>query len=85
MNEKEFDKKVMETLISLHDEADEQVTIFGEETICEHSPEILNRRDKLKGFIVNYAQHYFEGLAYAEHMSVSEIAETITSSGSKKQ
>lgn len=73
MNEKEFDTKVMKSLISLYNEINEQIESFGEKTIHEHSPELINRRNKISDFITNYAQLYFKGLAYADHMKISEI------------
>ena len=76
--EKRLDLKVMQTLIGLYKEIAEQINIHGEETIRMHSPELIERRDILESYVVNYAQHFYKGLAYAEHMDISEIEEAIS-------
>lgn len=75
MTEQEFDKKMMNTLIQLYKEVDNEISSLGENIVMEHSPGLINRREKLEDYITNYAQHYFPGLAYAERMEISEIEE----------
>lgn len=77
MTEKEFDVKVMEVLIPLYNEVAEQINEVGETVYRQYSPELIERRDRVGGYITTYAQHYFQGLAYADKMSIAEIEETI--------
>lgn len=77
--EKEFDEQVLMALINLYNDINGQIESFGEEVIAEHSPGILPRRDKIKDYIVNYAQVYIKGLAFAENMRVSDIETYLTS------
>lgn len=83
MMEKDFDINVIKSLISLYKEISEQIESLGESVVSEHLSSLIKRRETLKLYIVNYSQRYFKGLAYAEHMNMSEIEEFISNNKKK--
>lgn len=85
MTEKEFDLKVMESLIALNRLVDNEIEEMGIDMAEAFMPELCARSKKIKGFLVNYGQHYFKGLAYAEYMNVDEIESVVQSSTQKKK
>ena len=77
MLEKEYDKKVISSLINLYKEIENEINLLGEDSVKEHSPGLIQRKETIRGIIVKYAQIYCKGYANAERMSMNEIEEII--------
>lgn len=68
-----FDNELLSNMISSYEMIDGEVKSLGESEVREHAPELLRRRDAVRGYIVNYSQLFIKGLANADNMDVDDI------------
>ena len=77
MSEQEFDIGVIKALIELYKEVEFEIQSLGEDVLKEHAPAILGRKTKIEKYICDYVQSFIPGYAYASHIDVSDIEQSI--------
>ena len=77
MSEKELDVGILKSLIELYREVDLEIQSFGEEALRKISPSIIERKDKLRKYIVDYVKSYFPEYVSENYMDVLVIEEKI--------